>query len=239
MTLAVAASSSAFLDNPARPAGYGSTWNSGDELRIFAAWYMSGGAEPAYSGFTTKIRQGTRSISGDTITCAWWGKTAGGSEPATYSTTSGTPYAVFVVAITGGAQASSANEGHSSTDNGSGTTWTASAVTANVSDALLLLGCVGYAAGATSVSGMTQEGSSVDVINIWKQNVGSGSTGTRSPASSSTDWVTVMLVVDGPGGGGGGAFGPRRSLLGVGRRSLRRDEWQRDAGESIYTRRAA
>jgi hypothetical protein len=208
-------------------------------VRIFAGWYTSGGAEPAYSGFT-KIRQGTRSISGDAITCAWFAKTAGGSEPASYSTTSGTPYGVFAVAITGGAQASSANEGHSSTDNGSGTTWTASAVTAGSSDSILLLGCTGYNSGASSVSGMTQEGSSVDVLNIWRQNVGSGSTGTRSPTSGSTDWVTVMLVIDGPGGGGGGgAFGPRRALMGVGRRSMPRDEWQRREDSRIYTRRAA
>ena len=70
-------------------------------------------------------------------------------------------------------------------------------------------------------------------------NGSSNSGSLDSSGAGAADWNWCALEVLADTGGGGGAFGPRRSLMGVGRRSLTRDEWQRDGDSRIYTRRAA
>lgn len=80
----------------------------------------------------------------------------------------------------------------------------------------------------------------IPVADATQATAGSVDPGTWDDAEGSDRQMalTIALAPTG-GGGGGGAFGPRRSLMGVGRRSLTRDEWQRRDDSRIYTRRAA
>jgi hypothetical protein len=181
----------------ARPAGYGTTWDSGDRVLCYLTWYDNG-TPPGITGFTPIRTVGTQAGGG------WYYKEATASEPANYTLTGTSVYTVHSIVVRG-AVAPTANDGHSAGNTGTGTTRTGSAVTAGTSGALLLLGVTGYDSGSGAVSGMTEIADDVDVNNAWYQEgLGSGSTGTRTATGTSSPWATVMLVLDEEGGGGGG-----------------------------------
>lgn len=187
-----------------RPAGYDAsgagTWTTGDLVLCYLVWYDNA-TPPGLTDFT-KIRS-----TGSTACGGWYAKVAGGSEPASYTITGTGVYTVHSIVVRGAATPS-ADDSHSAGNTGSGTTRTGSAVTAGTSGALLLLGVSGYDSGSGAPSGMSEIDDDVDVNNAWYQeSISSGSTGTRTATGTTSQWATVMLVLDEEGGGGGGVTG--------------------------------
>lgn len=178
-----------------RPGNYGTTWGEGDLILAFVTYYDTG-TPPVLTGFT-KIRH-----IGSTACGGWYAKVAGPAEPANYSITTTNGYTVHSIVIRG-ATTPIADDSHSAGATGSSTTRTGSSVTAGTSGALLLLGITGYTSGGGSVAGMQEIEDDVDVNNAWyEEGIASGATGTRTSTGTSSDWATVMLVVDASGGGG-------------------------------------
>lgn len=69
---------------------------------------------------------------------------------------------------------------------------------------------------------------------------GSSVSGNYDPPSAPTlAWAALEVVPDAGGGGGGGGLVSRKTLLGVGKFRLGRDEWAQNENGRIYTRRAA
>lgn len=96
-------------------------------------------------------------------------------------------------------------------------------------------------AGAPSIPGgatsLATTSNNSEFGNLY--TVTAGNPSTTATAGGGDDNSVALIVVRDSGGGGGGAFGPRRTLMGVGRRALPRGEWQRREDSRIYTRRAA
>ena len=87
----------------------------------------------------------------------------------------------------------------------------------------------------TDVSGGSQSNAD-EFGQLFTLTAGASST----TATAANNYSSVSgIVLRESGGGGGGAFGPRRALMGVGRRKPERPEWARRDGGRIYTRRAA
>lgn len=187
-----------------RPAGYGTTWGSGDIVLIYTSWYGFFGSAPTpqWAGFTF-IRQG-QLATGDQTSGAWFAKTAGALEPSSYDST-GSASSVYTshCVVVSGATMPTATDGHSSGNSGSSTTRTGLGVTAGAASSILLLGLTGHASGVSSVSGMTEIETMQDTVSAWWEAVGSGATGNRTGTATSSEWAAVMLVVDATGGGGG------------------------------------
>ena len=177
-----------------RPGNYGTTWGDGDLVLAYPTWYDTG-TPPGLTTFT-KIRSICSVAFG-----GWYAKVAGASEPANYAMTGTSVYTVHSIVIRG-AITPTADDGHSAGNTGNGTTRTGSAVTAGTAGAFLLLGVTGYTAAGGDVSGMTELDNDIDVNNAWYQEgISAGSTGTRTSTGTSSEWGTVMLVLDAAGGG--------------------------------------
>lgn len=101
----------------------------------------------------------------------------------------------------------------------------------------------GWGGAASPPSGYTirQNGSGLDHVlaSLPKAATGGEDPGTFSAAGSSDEVGMTIALASNSGGGGGGGLVSRKTLLGVGKNRLRRDEWEQREGGRIYTRRAA
>lgn len=86
--------------------------------------------------------------------------------------------------------------------------------------------------GAANVSGGSQTANG-ELVQLFTVTAGAS---TSTATSNGATYPTVALVVlRDSSGGGGGSFGPRRSLLGVGRRKPDLPSWHRKPGSRLYS----